>query len=176
LEELFHGVNLEEMFVLRELVGEGTFLLSEDWSLTGGLSSVEFSSENGDGIESVLVLLKLLDEKLVGFTSGNVKLDELGSDGSESVIDPFEMVVGILDLSFDPFSVLGGIFGDFSVSVGNSGEIGNGLGTINLLLSPTSFVVFLFLVDRIFEFKEELFDGVDGIRSHGIGLHHFFDL
>ena len=48
LEELFHGVNLEEMFVLRELVGEGTFGLGEDGSLAGGLGSIEFGSEDED--------------------------------------------------------------------------------------------------------------------------------
>jgi hypothetical protein len=175
LEELFHGVDLEEVFVLRELVGEGTFGLGEDWGLSGGLSSVELGSEDGDGVKGVLVLLKLLDEELVGLASGDVELDELGGNGGESVIDPFEMVVRVLDLGLNPFSVLSGIFGDFSVSVGNSGEVGDGLGTVDLLLSPTGIMFFLFLVDRIFEFTEELFDGVDGIRSHSIGLDHCFD-
>jgi len=176
LEELFDGVDLEEVLVLGEFVGEFTFSLGENWSLTGGLSSVEFGSEDSDGVKGVLVLLKLLDEKLVGFTSGDVKLDELGGDGGESVIDPFEMVVGVLDLGLNPFSVLGGIFSDFSVSVGNSGEVGDGLGTVDLLLSPTSVMIFLFFIDRVLEFKKELFDGVDSIRSHSVGGHHVVDL
>jgi hypothetical protein len=176
LEELFDGVDLEEVLVLGEFVGEFTFSLGENWSLTGGLSSVEFGSEDSDGVKGVLVLLKLLDEKLVGFTSGDVKLDELGGDGGESVIDPFEMVVGVLDLGLNPFSVLGGIFSDFSVSVGNSSEIGDGLSTVDLLLSPTSVMIFLFFIDRILEFKKELFDGVDSIRSHSVGQHHVVDL
>lgn len=176
LEELFDGVDLEEVLVLGEFVGESTFSLGEDWSLTGGISSGEFGSEDSDGVKGVLVLLKLLDEKLVGFTSGDVKLDELGGDGSESVIDPFEMVVGVLDLGLNPFSVLGGIFSDFSVSVGNSGEVGDGLGTVDLLLSPTSVMIFLFLIDGILEFEKELFDGVDSIRSHSVGSHHGVDL
>jgi len=176
LEELFHGVNLEEMFVLRELVGESTFGLGEDWGLTGGLGSVEFSSEDGNSIKSVLVFLKLLDEELVGFTSGDVQLDELGSDGGESVIDPFEMIVRILDLSLNPFSVLGGIFSDFSVSIGNSSEVGDGLVTVNLLLSPSGFVVSLFFIDGVLKFEEELFNGVNGIGSHGVGHHHVVHL
>jgi len=163
------------VLVLGEFVGEGTFGLSEDWGLTGGLSSIELSSEDGDSIESVLVLLELLDEELVGLTSGDVELDELGSDGGESVIDPLKMVVRVLDLSLNPFSVLSGVLSDFSVSVGNSGEVGDGLGTIDLLLSPTSVVVSLFLIDRILKFEEKLFDGVDGIRSHSVGHHHLVD-
>jgi len=175
LEELFHGVDLEEVLVLGELVGEGTFLLGEDWGLTGSLGSVELGSEDGNGVEGVLVLLELLDEQLVGLTSGDVELDELGGDGSKSVIDPLEMVVGVLDLGLNPFSVLSGIFGDFSVSVGNSGQVGDGSGTVNLLLSPTSIVVILFLTDGVSEFEEELFDGVDGIFSHSVGLDHGVD-
>jgi len=176
LEELVDGIGLEEVLVLSEFVGEGTFGLGEDWGLTSGLSSVELGSEDSDGIESVLVLLKLLDEKLVGLTSGDVKLDELGGDGSESVIDPLEMVVGVLDLGLNPFSVLSGVLSDFSVSVGNSGEVGDGLLTVNLLLSPTSVMFFLFLIDRILKFEKELFDSVDGIRGHSVSHHHVVDL
>jgi len=176
LEELVDGLGLEEVLVLGEFVGESTFGLGEDWGLTGGLSSVELGSEDGDGVESILVLLKLLDEELVGLASGDVELDELGGDGGESVIDPFEMVVGVLDLGLNPFSVLGGVFSDFPVSVGNSGQVGDGLGTVDLLLSPTSVMVFLFFIDRIFKFEKELFDGVDGIRGHGVGHHHVIDL
>jgi len=176
LEELVDGVGLEEVLVLSKLVGEFTFGLGEDWGLSGSLGSVELGSEHGDGIESVLVLLKLLDEELVGLTSGDVELDELGGDGSESVIDPLEMVVGVLDLGLNPFSVLGGILGDFPVSVGNSGQVGDGLGTVDLLLSPTSVVLSLFFIDGILKFEKELFDGVDGIRGHSVGHHHVIDL
>jgi len=176
LEELVDGVGLEEVLVLGEFVGEGTFSLGEDWGLTGSLGSVELGSEDGDGIESVLVLLELLDEELVGLASGDVELDELGGDGSESVIDPLEMVVGVLDLGLNPFSVLSGVLSDFSVSVGNSGEVGNGLGAVDLLLSPTSVMFFLFFIDRILKFEKELFDSVDGIRSHSVGHHHVVDL
>jgi hypothetical protein len=176
LEELVDGISLEEVLVLGEFVGEGTFGLGEDWGLSGSLGSVELGSEDGDGIESVLVLLELLDEKLVGLASGDVELDELGGDGSESVIDPLEMVVGVLDLGLNPFSVLSGVLSDFSVSVGNSGEVGDGLSTVNLLLSPTSVMLILFLIDRILKFEKELFDSVDGIRSHGVGHHHVVDL
>jgi hypothetical protein len=176
LEEFFHGVNFKEMFVLREFVGESTFGLSEDWSLSSSLSSIELSSKDGNSIESILVFLKLLDEKLVGFTSGDIKLDQFSSNGGESVIDPFKMVVRVLDFSLNPFSVLSSIFGDFSVSVGNSGKISDGLGTVNLLLSPTSVMFFLFLIDRILKFEKELFDSVDGIRSHSVGHHHVVDL
>jgi hypothetical protein len=176
LEENVVGILLKEVLVLGEFVGEGNFGLGEDWSLSGGLSSVELGSKDGDGIESVLVLLKLLDEKLVGLTSGDVKLDELGSNGSESVIDPLKMVVRVLDLGLNPFSVLSGIFSDFPVSVGNSGQVGDGLGTVDLLLSPTSVMFFLFFIDRILKFEKELFDSVDGIRGHSVGHHHVVDL
>jgi len=176
LEELFDGVGLEEMFVLSKFVGELVLWgLSEDWGLAGSIRSGELSSEDSDGVKGVLVLLKLLDEKLVGFTSGDVELDEFGSNGGKSVIDPLEMVVRVLDLGFNPFSVLSSIFSDFSVSVGNSGKVGDGLGTVNLLLSPTSVVVFLFLSDRISKFLKELFDGVNSIRGHSVGHHHVFD-
>jgi len=175
LEELVELGSLEEVLVLGEFVGEFTFSLGEDWGLSGGLGSVELGSEDGDGIESVLVLLKLLDEKLVGLTSGDVELDELGGNGSESVIDPLEMVVRVLDLGLNPFSVLSGIFSDFTVSVGNSGQIGDGLGTVDLLLSPTSVMFFLFFIDRILKFEKELFDSVDGIRGHSVGHHHVID-
>jgi hypothetical protein len=30
----------------------------------------------------------------------------------------------------------------------------------------------LFLIDRILKFEEKLFNGVDSIRSHGVGKHH----
>jgi len=176
LEELVDGISLEEVLVLGEFVGEGTFSLGEDWGLTSGLSSVELSSEDGNSIESVLVLLKLLDEELVGLTSGDVELDELGGDGSESVIDPLKMVVGVLDLGLNPFSVLSGIFSDFPVSVGNGGEVGDGLSTVDLLLGPSGIMFFLLLIDRVLKFEEELFDGVDGVRSHGVGHHHVVDL
>ena len=39
LEELFHGVDLEKMFVLGEFVGESTLLLGEDWGITSSFSS-----------------------------------------------------------------------------------------------------------------------------------------
>ena len=93
------------------------------------------------------MLFQLLDEKLVGFTSGNVEGNKVVVDGVKSVGDPFQMVVGVLDLSFDPFSVGGGVLSDVSVSVGNSLEIGDGLGTIDLLLFPSSVMFFLFLID-----------------------------
>jgi len=149
LEELFHGINLKEMFIFREFVGETSFLLSEYWSLSCSLGSIEFSSKDSNSIKSVLVFLKLLDEKLVGFTSGNVKLDELSSNCGESVIDPFKMVFGVLDFSFNPFSVFSSLLSNLSVSVGNSSEVGNGFSTINLLLIPTGLVFFLFLINGI---------------------------
>jgi len=177
LEKFFHGVNFEKMFVLREFVTfEFTFSLGKDWSLSSSLSSVEFGSKDGNSIEGVLMFLKLLDEELVGFTSGDVKLDHLGGDGSKSVIDPFKMVVGVLDFSFNPFSVSGSIFSNFSVSIGNSGEVSDGLVTVNLLLSPSCIMFFLFFIDRIFKFEEKFFNGVYGVRSHGVGSHHFVDL
>ncbi len=73
MEELFHGVNLEEMFVLREFVGESSINLDEDWCFSSSFSSSELSSENGNGVKSVLVFLELLDEELVGLASGDIE-------------------------------------------------------------------------------------------------------
>jgi hypothetical protein len=92
LEELFHGVNFKEMFVLREFVGESSISLDEDWGFSGGFSSGELGSQDGDGVKSVLVFLQLLDEELVGLTSGDIKLDEFGSNGDESLLDPVKVV------------------------------------------------------------------------------------
>ena len=89
MEELFHGVNLEEMFVLREFVGESSINLDEDWGFSSSFSSSELNSKDVDSIKSVLVFLELLDEELVGLTSGDIKLDKLGSNGDESLFDPF---------------------------------------------------------------------------------------
>ena len=88
MEELFHGVNFKEMFVLREFVGESSISLDEYWGFSGGFSSCELNSEDVNSVESVLVFLELLDEELVGLTSGDVKLDEFGSNGDESLLDP----------------------------------------------------------------------------------------
>ena len=89
MEELFHGVNLKEMFVLREFVGESSINLDEDWGFSSSFSSSELNSKDVDSIKSVLVFFELLDEELVGFTSGDIKLDKLGSNGDESLFDPF---------------------------------------------------------------------------------------
>ncbi len=89
MEELFHGVNFKEMFVLREFVGESAISLDEYWGFSGSFSSSELNSEDVDSIKSVLVFLELLDEELVGLTSGDIKLDKLGSNGDESLFDPF---------------------------------------------------------------------------------------
>ncbi len=76
------------MFVLREFVGESTLGLDKDWGFSGSFGSSELSSEDLDGIKSVLVFLELLDEELVGLTSGDIELDEFGSNGDESLFDP----------------------------------------------------------------------------------------
>ena len=88
MEELFHGVNLKQMFVLREFVGESSISLDEYWGFSGCFSSSELNSEDVDSIKSVLVFLELLDEELVGLTSGDIELDEFGSNGDESLFDP----------------------------------------------------------------------------------------
>ena len=147
LEELFHGVNLEEMFVLSELVGEGCLGLSEDWGLASGGGSVELNSEDLDSIESVLVLLELLNEELIGLTSCDVKLNELGGDGVESVVDPVQMVIRVLHLGLDPLSVTSSGLSDLSVPLRDGGELEDGVLAINLLLLPTNIMFFLFLID-----------------------------
>lgn len=92
LEEFFHGVNFKEMFIFSKFVGESTISFGKYRGLSSISRSVEFNSKDGNGIKSVLVFLKLLDEKLVGFTSGNVELDELFGNGVKSIMNPFEMI------------------------------------------------------------------------------------
>ena len=77
------------MFILREFVGESSISLDEYWSFSCSFSSGEFSSEDGNSVESVLVFFELLDEELVGLTSSDIELDEFGSNGNESLFDPF---------------------------------------------------------------------------------------
>jgi hypothetical protein len=89
LEELFHGVNFKEMFVLREFVGESSISFNENWSFSSSITSSEFSSEDFNGIKSIGVFLKLLDEELVSFTSGDIKLGKFVSNGDESLSNPF---------------------------------------------------------------------------------------
>ena len=176
LEKFFHGVSFEKMFVFSKFVAERRTCFSEDGGFTGSFSSGKFNFEDTNSVESIFVFFKLLDEELVGFTSGDVKLDKFVVNSFKSVSNPVKMVVGILDFSFNPFSVSGSIFSNFSVSVGNSGEIANGLSPINLLLFPFSVMFFLFFIDGILKFHEKLFNGVYSIRGHGVSHHHFINL
>jgi hypothetical protein len=120
LEEFVHGVNFKHMFVFLKFVGEITFNLSEDWLFTSSFSSFEFLSKERDGVESILMFFELHNKELVGFTSGDVKLDEGVVDIFESSSDPFKMGFGVGDFVFDPFSVSGSGFSDVSVHVSNS--------------------------------------------------------
>jgi len=86
------------------------------------------------------------------------------------------MVFGVLDFTFNPFSVSGSIFSNFSVSIGNRSKVADGFSPINLLLFPLSVMFFLFFIDGILKFHEKLFNGVYSIRGHGIGHHHFINL
>jgi len=122
------------------------------------------------------VFFELLDEKLVGFASGDVELDELVVDGFESVVDPVDVGVGVGDFTFDPFSVSSSIFGNLSVSIGNSSEVADSFSPINLLLFPFSVMFFLFFIDGILKFHEKLFNSVYSIRGHGVSHHHFINL
>lgn len=149
LEEFFHGVSFEKMFVFSKFVGERRTCFSKDWGFTGGFSSGEFNSKYSNSVEGIFVLFKLLDEELVSFTSGDVKLNKFVVNSFESVGNPIKMVLRVLDFSFNPFSVSGSIFSDFTVSVGNSSKIGDGLSPINLLLFPFSVMFFLFFIDGI---------------------------
>ena len=160
------------MFVFGKFVRETSISLGKYWSFSGGFGSGKFNSKDFNSGKSIFVFFKLLDEELVGFTSGDVKLDKFGSDGIESVGNPFEMIVGVLDFTFNPFSVSSSVFSNFSVSIGYSGKVVNGFGTINLLLCPTLIMFFLFFIDRIFKFGKKLLNSVNCVRSHGVGKHH----
>ena len=176
MEELFHGVNLEKMFVLREFVGESTLCLDKHWGFSGSFGSSELSSEDLDGIKSVLVFLELLDEELVGLTSGDIELDEFGSNGDESLFDPVQVVDGVLDFGLNPFSVCNSLIIKVMVIIHNGGQVSNGFGTINLLLLPTGIMFLLFFIDGILKFKEKLFNGVNSVGGSGISHHHVIDL
>jgi len=167
-EKFFHGIDLKKMFVLSKFVGESFPGLGENWSLSSGLSSIKFDSQDGDGVKSVLVLFQLLNEKLVSLTSGDVQLDEFVGDGLKSSLDPVEMVIRILHLCFDPFSVTGGGFSDFLVSLRDGGELHDGGFAVSLLLTPTIIMFSLFFIDRILKFAKEFLDSVNGISSHGL--------
>jgi len=80
LEEFFHGINFEKMFVFSKFVAETGTGLGKYWSFTSGFSSIEFNSEDTNSVEGIFVFFKLLDEELVSFTSGNVKLDKFVVD------------------------------------------------------------------------------------------------
>jgi len=121
LEEFVHGVNFKHMFVFLKFAGEFNINLSEDWLFTSSFRSFEFLSKESNSVESILMFFELHNKELVGFTSGNVKLDEGGVDIIESSGDPFKMGFGVGDFVFDPFSVSGSGFSDVSVHVGNSG-------------------------------------------------------
>lgn len=90
------------------------------------------------------------------------------SDGLKSGLDPVKMVIRILHLAFDPFSVLSGTFSNFLVSLSDGGELRDGVMAICLLLSPTIIMFFLFLIDRILKFEKEILDSVHSISSHGL--------
>jgi hypothetical protein len=121
LEEFVHGVNFKHMFILLKFAGVFLIDLSENWLFTSGFRSSEFGSKESNSVESILVFFELHNKELVGFTSGDVKLDERVVDIFESSSDPFEMGFGVSDFVFDPFSVSGSGFSDVSVHVGNSG-------------------------------------------------------
>ena len=121
LEEFVHGVNFKHMFVFLKFGREFTFNLSEDWLFTSGFRSFEFLSKERDGVESILVFFELHNKELVGFTSGDVKLDERVVAICESSSAPFKMGFGVSDLVLGPFSVSGSGFSDVSVHVSNSG-------------------------------------------------------
>jgi len=121
LEEFVHGVNFKHMFILLKFAGVFLIDLSENWLFTSSFRSSELGSKESNSVESILVFFELHNKELVGFTSGDVKLDERVVDIFESSSDPFEMGFGVGDFVFDPFSVSGSGFSDVSVHVSNSG-------------------------------------------------------
>lgn len=110
------------MFIFLKFRGKSfTFNLSENRSFTSSFTSGKFSSKNTNSFKSIIMFFKLLDEKLIGFTSGYEKLFKGSVDLFLSSSDPINMSVGVSDFSFDPFSMSGSLFSDLSVSIGNSG-------------------------------------------------------
>ena len=86
------------------------------------------------------------------------------------------MVEGVLDFGFDPFSVCDCFIVKVVVIVHNGSQVGDGFGTVNLLLLPTGIMFLLFFVDGILKFKEKLFNCVNSIGGPGISHHHVIDL
>ncbi len=143
---------------------------------TAGLISVEVGSEHDDSIKSILGFLKLLDEELVGFTSLDRKGLKLDTNIENSVNDPVNMVVGVLDFVFNIFPMGSTGFSGGSVGVGNSSQFSNDLLSMGLLGVPKRIVLGLFIIDGLFELKEEVLNCVNSIGGHGVGSHHGADL
>jgi len=151
LEELVHGVNLEEMFVFLEFASElsgSGFSKSCEAVYTKSFSIFNFISEESNGVKGVSGFLKLLDEELVGFASGNQELFEVLDDLSLSVIDPVEMLVGVFDFRFDPLSVFSSTFSLFLIGISSSLCVSDGLVSIDLVLFPVSIGLSLFISNR----------------------------
>ena len=81
-----------------------------------------------------------------------------------------------MDLGFNPFSVSDGLVVKVMVVIHNGGEVGDGFGTIDLLLLPTGIMFLLFFVDGILQFKEKLFNCVYSVGGSGISHHHVINL
>ena len=81
-----------------------------------------------------------------------------------------------MDLSLNPLSVCDGLVIKVMVVIHNGSQVGNGFGTINLLLLPTVIMFLLFFIDGILKFKEKLLNGVYSIRGSGISQHHVINL
>jgi len=108
------------MFIFLKFAGEFNINLSEDWLFTSSFRSFEFLSKESNSVKSILMFFELHNKELVGFTSGDVKLDKGVVDIFESSGNPFKMGFGVSDFVFDPFSVSGSGFSDVSVHVSDS--------------------------------------------------------
>ena len=164
------------MFVFLKFAGEFNINLSENWLFTSSFRSVEFLSKESNSVESILMFFELHNKELVGFTSGNVKLDEGFVDVFKSSGDPFKMSMRISDFSFDSFSFSGGFFSDISVHDSDLGKFGNKFITINLLLGPSGIMFSLFIIDGSFKLFKKILTGINGVRSGGVSKHHVIDL
>lgn len=121
VEEVLDGGTLEEVAIGGEFVGEGA-----DFSeFTGSVSFSDFSFEDLDGLEGVLVLFDGVNEQSVGVASLDLEFSEFSGNLDESLLDPDDVVLSAFDLSFVVLSVLNGVLVVLLVISENFGEFGD---------------------------------------------------
>lgn len=131
LEELLHGVLLEEVAVSGKFISD---VLSADLSQSTSLSVVgectsDILSKELDDLKGVLVISEGFNEKGIGETSHLGEVFDAVGDFSKSAFSPSYPSVGVFDLGFDVFSGGSGIVEVILVDVGDLGEFSDDIST-----------------------------------------------